>query len=195
MPAWKERLEPLLEVEGPVDRVDLAGRAVLWVALAIWGVRLMAVPVAGGAIGRSWMHLVNLPFHEAGHLIFLPFGHFLHVLGGSLGQLLMPLIVIVAFLRRGNRFGATVGLWWLAESLMDLAPYIDDARVQRLVLLGGVTGQQVPHYHDWNEILGLLHWMRYDHLLAHLAEGTGMVLMLAALAWGAALLWRMRRVV
>jgi len=37
-----------------------------------------------------FMHLVNLPFHEAGHIIFKAFGRFIIFLGGCLGQLLMP---------------------------------------------------------------------------------------------------------
>lgn len=32
---------------------------------------------------------VNLAFHEAGHLIFAPFGSTLGILGGTLGQLLV----------------------------------------------------------------------------------------------------------
>ena len=64
---------------------------------------------------------------------------------GTLGQLLMPLTVMVALIwKNQDNFGASIGLWWLAQSVMDVAPYVNDARAGRLMLLGGVTGQQWP---------------------------------------------------
>jgi len=78
----------------------------------------------------------------------------------------MPLICLGAFLFYNNdAFGATVALWWFAESLMDLAPYINDARDLQLILLGGVTGQEVEG-HDWEYLLANLGWSQYDHTLA-----------------------------
>ena len=37
-------------------------------------------------------------------------------------------VVIIAFIRTRNQFAASVGLWWFGESLIDLGPYINDAR-------------------------------------------------------------------
>ena len=37
-------------------------------------------------------------FHEAGHILFSPFGRFMTVLGGSLTQVLVPLLCAGAFL-------------------------------------------------------------------------------------------------
>src|SRR3989442_15577761 len=92
-------------------------------------------------VGGHFMHLINLPFHEAGHLIFSPFGRFMTVLGGSLGQLLMPLICLGAFLFYNNdAFGATVALFYFAERLMDLVPYINDVRYLQLILYGWHPG-------------------------------------------------------
>jgi len=141
-------------------------------------------------VGAHFMHLINLPFHEAGHLVFSPFGRFMTVLGGSLGQLLMPLICAGAFLfYNQNAFGASVSLWWFAESLMDLAPYINDARNLQLTLLGGVTGQEVEG-HDWKYLLTNLGWLKYDHTLAHAAYNIGILIMALTFLWGAYLLYR-----
>ena len=85
---------------------------------------------------------------------------------------------------------AAVGLWWLGESFLDIAPYIDDARAGQLMLLGGVTGSEVEDYHDWEGILSRLGMMPYDHALARFAFALGVVIMLSAFCWGGYILWR-----
>jgi hypothetical protein len=102
----------------------------------------------------------------------------------------MPLICLITFLvRTRDPFAASVALWWLAESLMDVAPYINDARALELVLLGGVTGQETDG-HDWNNLLTMRGWLEYDRRLAHLVQNVGILLMLASYAWGGLLLLR-----
>jgi hypothetical protein len=141
-------------------------------------------------INGSFMHLVNLVFHEAGHVIFIPLGRFMAILGGTLNQWLIPSIVLCAFLFKSrDTFGATIGLWWLGQSFMDAAPYINDARAGRLILLGGVTGRDRPGYHDWENILRDLGWLRYDHTIAGILNGMGVCLMLLSFLWGAYVLY------
>jgi hypothetical protein len=189
---WRELLLPEPE---EVEPAHFWGRAALAVLLFLWGWRFLLSSVAGDYVAQSFMHLINLPFHEAGHVLFSPFGEFLRVLGGTLGQLLIPSICLGAFLLRNrDPFGAAVALWWLAESFMDIAPYIADARSGELLLLGGVTGRDVPGYHDWENILGTLGLLRYDTLFGDLSYAFGRILMLAAFAWaGAALARQWRR--
>ncbi|HEY0783458.1 MAG TPA: zinc ribbon domain-containing protein [Thermoanaerobaculia bacterium] len=188
--SWRERLGDLLRGdEGPVDRTAFWARTALWAFLALWGARFLLSSVRDNYVSRTFLHLVNLPFHEAGHVIFSPFGEFLHVLGGTLGQLLIPAICLATFLLRNrDPFAASVCLFWLAENFMDIAPYIADASVGQLPLLGGVTGRDVPGYHDWENILDTLNLMRHDLLLGNLSYALGRVLMLAALGWGGWLL-------
>lgn len=176
--------ESFLEAPQKEGVFPLAGRLVVWIVLLVWGGKFMLTPVSGEAFSQSFMHLVNLPFHEAGHVLFFPFGRFLQVLGGTLGQWLVPLAVTVSFFLKADRFAASVGLWWLGQSFMDISPYIDDARAGQLLLLGGVTGSEVEDYHDWEIILTRLGLMQYDHLIAWLSFGCGVVLMLAAIIWG-----------
>jgi hypothetical protein len=80
-------------------------------------------------------------------------------------------------------------LWWTAESMMDIAPYINAARALDLMLVGGVTGKETDG-HDWGNILGMLGWLHYDHRIAHLAYDLGIVLMLVSFIWGGWLLLR-----
>lgn len=167
-----------------------AVKVLFLLALALYGLRLAIPPIASNAAGESFLHLVNLPFHEAGHIFFTPFGRFLQILGGSLMQLIVPAVVAGTFIYQGRLYSATVGLWWLGESLLDLAPYIDDARAGQLMLLGGVTGSEVEDYHDWEGLLSRLGMMQYDHTLARCALGVGVIVMLGAVGWGLWLAWR-----
>ncbi len=180
----------LLTVEDAVNPFYFAGRVVVFLLLAGWGWRFITTPLETNYTGESFLHLINLPFHEAGHVIFMPFGRFMTILGGSLGQVLMPAICLATFLlKTRDTFGASVALWWTAENFMDLAPYINDARSLDLLLLGGFTGKEVDA-HDWNNLLTMLGWLEYDHRLAHLSYGIGTVFMVLALLWGAGLLGR-----
>ena len=59
-------------------------------------------------------------------------------------------------------------------------------------LLGGVTGRDVPGYHDWNNLLGRLGWLDYDQAIARLAHLGGTVCIVVGLIWAAHLLNRQR---
>ena len=96
-------------------------------------------------------------------------------------------------LRTADAFGASVALWWLGESFMDIGPYIADASSGELLLLGGVTGRDVPGYHDWENVLIDLGLLQYDRTLGTLSYDLGRLLMLAAFAWGGRLLVRQHR--
>lgn len=170
--------------------LQFAGMVLVWAALLAWCAKFLFTPITGEAFSNSYMHLVNLPFHEAGHVIFAPFGRFIQVLGGTLGQWLIPAIVTVSFLRKKEHFAATVGMWWLGQSFMDIAPYMDDARAGQLMLLGGVTGSEVEDYHDWEIILTRLGMLQYDHVIARISFFCGALFMIAGLAWGATILYR-----
>jgi hypothetical protein len=137
----------------------------------------------------SFLHNVHLVFHEAGHIIFIPFGYFMTILGGTLGQLIMPTVVLGNFLYKQNTFAATVALWWLAHSFMDIAPYVDDAKVQQLILLGGKTGADAPGSHDWNNILNRLDRLEKCNDYASLAFNLGIFLMLVAFIWATYILF------
>jgi len=179
----------------PYAPLKAGARALLLVAAALWGGSLVLAGVAGNAAGESLLHLVNLPFHEFGHLLFRPFGSFMTSLGGTLGQLLIPAICLVALLfKTRDPFGASLCLWWLGENFLDIAPYINDARAGVMPLLGGNTGESSPYgFHDWEYLLTETGLLRYDHLLAKLAHGLGAVVMLTALLWGAAVILRQYR--
>jgi len=164
------------------SRAAVVGRVLLLLGLVVYGLRLARVPV-GPAIADSFLHLVNLPFHEAGHLIFAPLGRFMSVLGGSLMQLLVPTVCAgTLLLRTRDPFGAACCVWWFGENLLDLAPYIADARALQLVLLGGRTGAEVEG-HDWEFLLESIGWLHLDQTLGLVTHRVGVLVMLTAIIW------------
>lgn len=180
----------LTEVESHTNSLLFWGRVALFAAFLAWGLYFISLDLRTNEIGASFMHRINLVFHEAGHVIFMPFGQFMQILGGSLGQLLMPAIVIgVLLLKNHDNFGASIGLWWFGQSLKDLAPYINDARDLKLQLLTGHS-QDVPETHDWANILLDLGLIFREKKIALGADITGSLIILLALAWGAFLLIR-----
>lgn len=175
---------PAARAADPLERASRAGRALLLCGLAVWTWQFARLPMGAGVMD-SVLHLPNLVFHEAGHVLFTPFGRFMTVLGGSLFQVALPVGIAVAFLRQHDPFGASICAWWAGENLLDLAPYIADARALQLVLLGGHTGAEVEG-HDWEYLLTTLGWMPYDRTLGLAAHRLGLLAMAAALIWGAA---------
>jgi len=171
------------ELPGP-NWPAIAGRALLWLLLAWLTLRFATHSIVSNYAGSSFLHLVNLVFHEAGHVLFGFFPRFLVVLGGSATQVMVPLACPVAFWRRHDRFGTAVAAWWAGQNLVDLAPYVNDARALQLVLLGGRTGAEVEG-HDWEYLLGALRLMAWDHALARLAHLVGLLVMTSALVWAA----------
>lgn len=171
-------------VEATTSMAVAVGRGVLVLLLALWTTTLVGDVSAERANG-SFLHLPNLVFHEAGHILFSPFGRFMTVLGGSLTQVLVPLVCAGAFLwQTRDPFGAAVAIWWAGENLIDVAPYINDARELKLVLLGGRTGAEVEG-HDWEYLLYAMGLAHKDHTIAAAVQAIGILIMIAALVWGA----------
>ncbi len=122
---------------------------------------------------------VDLVFHEAGHLIFWAFGEFIGILGGSLMQVLVPLICTVHFVWTGRRWAATFTSFWVAQSLFNVSVYVNDARARALPLLGGDDT-----IHDWHWLLAKLHLLRWDHMIAGVVYGLGLIALLVCIVGG-----------
>jgi hypothetical protein len=185
----------LFYVNPQINPLIFWGRVLFFLVILIWGLKFIFTPMQSHYVFKSFWHLVDLPFHEFGHIIFRPFGRFMTSLGGSLAQVLMPLICLAVFLiKYRNTFAASFCLWWVGENFMDLAPYIDDARRLTLPLVGGNTGRTSPYgFHDWEFILKESGLIRYDHTLAKFSFAIGCILMLCAFIWGGYILLKQYR--
>lgn len=122
-----------------------------------------------------FIDVVNLLVHEAGHYIFLPFGNFLHVLGGSLFQSIFPLIYVTYFYLRHQYYSASLLVFWVGQNLINVSVYASDAVAMQLPLLGG-DGTT----HDWNYILSALHLLQYTPQIGYAIYSAGVLVILIA---------------
>lgn len=164
-------------------------RAVVLALFALWGGYFIVSGLDWVAIGSSFMHNINLPFHEFGHILFSPFGRFMTILGGSLFQVMVPLILLGAFVyQKHDTFAASIMLWWCGQNFIDLAPYIADAQFRGLPLVGG-GGEES---HDWGNLLTMLDLLESSQAIARGSFLLGSVIMVLAVVWGAWVLMRQK---
>ena len=100
----------------------------------------------------SFLDNVDLPIHEFGHLLFRPFGEFMMIAGGSLFQVIMPLIFFGYFAWARQFYSAAIVALWVGQSVLNVYVYAADAVVMQLVLTSGFTGSE-GSFHDWNYLL------------------------------------------
>ena len=190
--AWFARL---LDTPDESRRARALAGAVLWLVAAWYAWRFLRFDVADpDSMPAPFLYSAIVPFHEFGHLLFRPFGEFMHIAGGSLLQFLMPLGFGIYFVHwRHDNLAGWLMLWWEGTQWVNLAPYCYDAKKPTMILLTGRTGDTGAH--DYVDMLGDLGLLNRAHEVAAFMKYFGVVLMLAALVWGALLLarsWRDR---
>lgn len=170
----------------PSDRHESVfwGHCLIYAIFFLWGWRFILSGIDGAAMGSSFLHLINLPFHEYGHLMFRPFGEWWMYLGGSLFQILapgFPLFYFVVFQR--DNFPASLMLWWSGQNFLDVAPYIADAPTRFLPHATGAANS-----HDWWNLLRMSEALDWAGPLSVICFALGVAVMLLAMWWGGFLL-------
>ena len=186
-------LRHTLFVKEEVKPLSFFIQCLLYCALVFWGLSFFdKTDFSKTPFGPSdsILHNVSTVFHEAGHVIFMPFGRFLHILGGTILQCLMPLLVAGQFLRQRDNFSASVGLWWFAQNLFDVAPYIYDAWDLKLPLLGGGTGSEHSGTHDWYNLLTMTNSLQYYSEISSFVVLLGKFFFLCSFLWGGIILYK-----
>ena len=176
--------ERLLDVPWDVPRPVWYGRLGLLAVIAVWAT---SVVLSRMTEPPTLLHLTVILFHEAGHVIFMPFGEAVRVAGGTLGQLLMPLVCAVALHRRGDNFGAAICLAWMGMSVMDASVYAYDAADPLLPLIGGGTGSD--SFHDFIFLFERYGQLGHARGWAMAMKALGAIAACVALAWAAVLLF------
>jgi hypothetical protein len=184
--------EAIFYIPEQVEPTLVYGRAVLLAAIAFYGARLALMDIPSWEMGSSLIHLPMVPIHEFGHILFRPLGEFMTLLGGSLFQVLLPIIFGGFFVvKNRDPFAAAVMLWWAGVAVMDVAPYVYDAFKPQHVLLTGRTGDNGAH--DFIDVLGDLGLLHKAQPIGRGVHAFGFLMMVAALAWGAWIAWQQYR--
>lgn len=171
----------------PSDRHESTfwGHSVLYLCFVIWGWYLLLQGIDLVGLGTSFLHMVNLPFHEYGHVMFSPFGPFWAYLGGSLFQIVLPLFPLFYFMvSQRDNFAASLMLWWSGQNFLDVAPYIADAPTRLLPL---TTSNDDSH--DWWNLLVMHDALGAADTLALACFLTGAAVLVLSNVWGGFLLY------
>jgi hypothetical protein len=127
----------------------------------------------------SFLDLVDLPIHETGHLLFRPFGEFMSIAGGSLFQVILPAVFVGYFIWNEKYYSASIVLFWVGQSILNVWVYAADAVVMQLVLTSGFTGSE-GSFHDWNYMLTRLGLINSTKIVAGIIRGIGTLTIIAA---------------
>ena len=118
----------------------------------------------------------NLLFHEAGHPIVGIFSERLEPYGGTVGQLVFPVVLAVSFWKKRQPLQFAAATIWFFENFLNIARYMADSRALELPLVGG--GE-----HDWNEILFRWNVLAFDTQIAGAVEVVGWIGISSACLW------------
>jgi hypothetical protein len=127
----------------------------------------------------SFLDNVNLPIHETGHFVFRPFGEFMGVAGGSIFQVILPAAFAGYFYRQEKFYSASVVLFWVGQSILNVYVYAADAVAMQLVLTSGLTGSE-GGFHDWNYLLAETGLLGSTKTVAGIIRMAGTLVIIAA---------------
>lgn len=119
---------------------------------------------------------VNLLMHEAGHIIFIPLGTFMTILGGSLLQILVPCLFALYFWKQDQFIEVSVMFLWIGQNFINVSVYAGDAIAMQLPLLGGDTSG-----HDWHNLFSMMGVVQHAVGISHFIYAIGIMIFLAGI--------------
>jgi hypothetical protein len=144
---------------------------------------LFLLYAASSRSGFLFLDYVNLIIHEGGHFFFSWFGYTITILGGTLGELLVPLLCAAYFFVQRETSGFAFCMFWFFENFPYIGTYMADARVRELPLIGPGGGED----HDWAILFSQWGLLYHDQTIGQVVRTLGWLGMLAVTAW---LAWR-----
>lgn len=119
-----------------------------------------------------------LIIHEAGHTFFSIFGsRILTILGGSLNEILLPLLIVAFSLFNRYTKGTQFSLYLLGTAFFSVAFYAADGGQRQLPLIGNLGKES----HDWYNILSYYNILELDSAFALSLAITGSLIYISAL--------------
>lgn len=159
--------------DNQADRAEIWDIVKTWIPSAIVAAAGLYFLVTRRDYG--FLDAADLFVHEMGHLVFAMFGEPLRMAGGTLLQIIVPLLLAFGFLKGNYRPGVQFSLFWLGQNFLNISVYAQDARAQVLPLVGG------PHArHDWHWMLGQLGLLPFDQAVGFFFIGLAVAAFAAA---------------
>lgn len=128
----------------------------------------------------------NVIFREVGHSIVGFFAPQYQAFGGAVGQLALPVIMLLSFRRHGQPLGFATSAVWLSENLINIGHIIGDPGAKSPPFIGGAD-------HDWINVFERLGLTQYESRVVFtftMAAWIGMGLACLFVLWRA---WQSRR--
>jgi hypothetical protein len=119
---------------------------------------------------------VNLIIHEGGHFFFSWFGETMHILGGTLGELIVPLLCAAYFFWKRETTAVAFSCFWFFENFPYIGTYMADARSDSLPLVGSDVS-------DWAILFGQWGLLLQDQKIGRIMHILGWLGMIATVAW------------
>jgi hypothetical protein len=141
---------------------------------------LFLIYAAADRSGFLFLDNVNLIIHEGGHFFFSWFGYTITILGGTLGELLVPLLCAAYFFVQREATGFAFCSFWFFENCPYIGTYMADARTLALPLVG--SGD-----HDWEILFDQWGLLAQDQKIGGTVRAIGWVGMIGTMVW---LAWR-----
>lgn len=160
----------------PVSRIT----GIAWLVFYL----LFLLYAAASHSGFLIIDFVNLMIHEGGHFFFSWFGETMHILGGTLGELIVPLLCAMFFWWKREATAVAFCSFWFFENFLYIGTYMSDSRTAALPLVGGADEG------DWTILLTQWNVLIHDQQIGGTTRTLGWLGMLATVAW---LAWRIYR--
>lgn len=182
----------LLHVPDAVSPMNWYARGVTLAVVVLYTFKIFHdTDIAYGDIGGHLLWLVITPWHEAGHVVFRLFGHFMTILGGTIAQHLLAIVPgLVLLVKRRDPFGAALCFWLLGYSFIYTGWYMHDAGDPQGMMLDGRSSADTDG-HDFINIFSSMGgwWLLNATSIGRFVGRTGEFMMCAGIGWGATMLW------
>jgi hypothetical protein len=156
-PSWK-----------PVSRIG----GIAWLVFYL----LFLFYAAADRTGFLIIDNANLIIHEGGHFFFSWFGRTIMILGGTLGELIVPLLCGAYFWWKRETTAVAFCSFWFFENFLYIGSYMDDSRTSALPLIGSEDSDWTILFTQWGVLLK-------DQQIGATMRALGWVGMLVSVAW------------
>jgi len=111
------------------------------------------------------LDILNLFIHESWHFFFALFwNEFLMMAGGTIMQLLVPILILIYFYRAWDYFASALCFAWIGTNLFYIAMYSSDAEDELLPLFNPTGNPFIKH--DWNYMFSELWVLEYTDIIS-----------------------------